>query len=119
MSLSNPALAVAALALEATVGYPAPLYRAIGHPVTWMGAWLAALETRLNRPRQAFARRRAAGVVALVLFLAPVALAAGALGRSSSATGLVGFVALALLTGSLPAQRSLHQHVEAVADGSG
>ena len=40
---------MAALVIEAAVGYPEALYRAIGHPVTWMGALLAALERRLNR----------------------------------------------------------------------
>jgi adenosylcobinamide-phosphate synthase len=117
MSLSNPALALAALALEAAAGYPAPLYRAIGHPVTWMGAWLTALEIRLNRSGQPFAWRRAAGVVALLLYLAPVALVAGLASRFLCARGLAGFIALALLSASLPAQRSLHDHVAAVADG--
>ena len=46
MSLSQSfPLALAALGLEALVGYPAPLYRVIGHPVTWMGAWLAWLDS--------------------------------------------------------------------------
>ena len=49
-------LALAALVLEAVAGYPAPLYRAAGHPVTWMGAWLAWLEKQLNRPDMEFFR---------------------------------------------------------------
>ena len=44
-----PSLAAAALVIEAAVGYPQALYREIGHPVTWIGALIAALETRLNR----------------------------------------------------------------------
>src|ERR1700677_3803130 len=95
-SLSLP-LALAAMIVEALIGYPAPLYRAIGHPVTWMGRWLAWLEARLNRADMSFAARRAAGVLALCLYLAPVALAA--------------------LAASLPAQRSLAIHVSAVANG--
>jgi adenosylcobinamide-phosphate synthase len=110
----SPTLALAACLLEAAVGYPQPLYRAIRHPVTWMGAWLAWLEARLNRPSLPFARRRAAGVLALVLFLAPVAaLSCGATWLAPA--GLVGFAALALLAASLPAQRSLDAHVRAVA----
>jgi cobalamin biosynthesis protein CobD/CbiB len=35
--LSNVELALAALLLEATFGYPAFIYRVIGHPVIWMG----------------------------------------------------------------------------------
>ena len=45
LSLTLP-LALAASVVEALTGYPAPLYRAIGHPVTWMGRWLAWLEAQ-------------------------------------------------------------------------
>jgi adenosylcobinamide-phosphate synthase len=118
MSLSpSLPLALAAAVLEATIGYPAPLYRAIGHPVTWMGGWLAWLEARLNRHEARFAARRAAGVLALCLYLAPVALLAWAATQICLAGGALGFAALALLAASLPAQRSLAAHVSAVADG--
>src|SRR6202034_774635 len=74
LSLSlSLSLALAALIVEALIGYPQPLYRAIGHPVTWMGRWLAWLEAGLNRPEAGFLARRAAGVVAPCLYLAPVA----------------------------------------------
>jgi adenosylcobinamide-phosphate synthase len=116
LSLSLP-LALAAAVVEALIGYPAPLYRAIGHPVTWMGRWLAQLEARLNRADAGFAARRAAGVLALGLYLAPVAFAAWAATRLCVSAGALGFVALALLAASLPAQRSLAAHVNAVADG--
>src|SRR5258707_13692939 len=114
--LSLP-LALAAAVLEATIGYPAPLYLAIGHPVTWMGRWLAWLEASLNRAGASFAARRAAGVLALCLYLAPVALVAWAATRLCLSGGALGFVVLALLAASLPAQRSLAGHVTAVADG--
>jgi adenosylcobinamide-phosphate synthase len=116
LSLSLP-LALAAALLEALIGYPAPLYRAIGHPVTWMGRWLAWLEARFNHADASFAARRAAGVVALGLYLAPVALIAWAATRLCLSGGALGFAALALLAASLPAQRSLGSHVSAVADG--
>ena len=107
-------LACLALAIEAATGYPAWLYRAIGHPVTWMGAWLSTLEARLNRPAWSFGRRRAAGLLALGLLLGATALATVpvALLLSRSAIGLA---ALALLAASLPAQRSLGAHVGDVA----
>jgi adenosylcobinamide-phosphate synthase len=116
LSLSLP-LALAALIVEALIGYPAPLYRAIGHPVTWMGRWLAWLEAGLNRPEAGFVARRAAGVVALCLYLAPVALVAWAATRLCVSAGPLGFAALALLAASLPSQRSLAIHVRAVAEG--
>jgi adenosylcobinamide-phosphate synthase len=114
--LSLP-LAFAAAVLEAAIGYPAPLYLAIGHPVTWMGRWLAWLEASLNRAEASFAARRAAGVLALCLYLAPVALVAWAATRLCLSGGSFGFVVLAFLAASLPAQRSLAGHVSAVADG--
>ena len=96
------------------LGYPAPLYRALGHPVTWMGAWLVGLERWLNRPAWRFAGRRAAGALALLLLLGATALATVpleiGLGRS-----MPGILLLAFLAASLPAQRSLHDHVRAVA----
>jgi adenosylcobinamide-phosphate synthase len=105
------------LAIEALIGYPAPLYRAIGHPVTWMGRWLGILEARLNRPFLGFAARRALGVLVLCLYLAPVALIAWAGTRALVSCGAFGFAVLALLAASLPAARSLAAHVEAVPEG--
>jgi adenosylcobinamide-phosphate synthase len=116
LSQSLP-LALAALGLEALIGYPAPLYRVIGHPVTWMGAWLAWLDLRLNRPGASFAARRGLGPLALLLYLAPVAFASLAATVMLAPGGLFGFAVLALLGASLPAQRSLDAHVRAVADG--
>jgi adenosylcobinamide-phosphate synthase len=116
LSLTLP-LALAASVVEALIGYPAPLYRAIGHPVTWMGGWLDWLEARLNRPDASFAARRASGVVALCLYLAAVALIAWAATRMLLPRGALGFAALALLAASLPAQRGLAAHVRAAADG--
>ena len=109
--------ALAALIVEALIGYPAPLYRAIGHPVTWMGRWLAWLEAGLNRADATSATRRAAGVLALCLYLAPVGVVAWAATRVCASGGALGFALLALLAASLPAQRSLGVHVSAVADG--
>ena len=82
-----------------------------------MGAWLAWLERRLNRPGSGFVARRAAGILALVVYLAPVALVCFTATRLLAPFGALGFAALALLGASLPAQRSLHAHVRAVADG--
>ena len=103
-----------ALTIEALFGYPASLYRAIGHPVTWMGAWLGWLERRLNGAGLTPERRRTRGLLALMLLLAP-AFIASALLTSYAPANLFGFFCLAVLTASLPAQRSLDKHVRAVA----
>ena len=116
MLFANVVVAFAAGALEAALGYPQALYRAIGHPVAWMGAWLAWLERRLNRAAAPFAARRRAGFAALALYLAP-ALAAGL--ALLALPGIAGLATLIVAAASLPAQRSLHAHVRAVADALG
>jgi adenosylcobinamide-phosphate synthase len=116
LSFSLP-LALAATIVEALIGYPPPLYRAIGHPVTWMGRWLAGLEQIMNQPGYGFAARRAAGVLALLIYLASVGFVAWLATRALLPFGPLGFAALALLAASLPAQRSLAGHVGAVAAG--
>lgn len=79
-----------------------------------MGAWLAWLERRLNRPAWRFGDRRAAGMLALLLLLVATALVTVPLQLWLSRS-LPGVIALAILAASLPAQRSLHDHVRDVA----
>ena len=109
-------LAAVALLIEAIVGYPAPLYHAIGHPVTWIGALIAWADRHLNRPSFSAVQRRLLGIVALLLILGIPGGIALALTLVLPA-GPIGFAVLALLAASLPAQKSLHAHVRAVADG--
>ncbi len=77
-----------------------------------MGALLAWAEARLNHGPPLV--RRATGLTTLALLLGAVAVPAWALQRASS--GGVGFFVMALAASSLLAQRSLHDHVKAVAD---
>ena len=106
-------LAAAALTCEALFGYPQALYRAIGHPVTWIGALIRQLDGALNREGDSFLVRKLGGCLALVLLLAITGGVAFAL--QWALTGWAGFVLLALLAASLPAQRSLYEHVADVA----
>ena len=108
-------MALAALLAEAAIGYPAFVYRAIGHPVTWMGALLSALESRFNRTNLPAGWRRLLGVLTLASLLGVTGSAAIALDRALT-FGLIGTGLLVLGAGSLLAQRSLHDHVRAVAD---
>jgi adenosylcobinamide-phosphate synthase len=48
----------AALALDAAFGYPEPVFRAIGHPVTWIGALIGRLDRRMNRDTSSETARR-------------------------------------------------------------
>lgn len=107
-SFGHARLALAALAAEAMVGYPDRLHRRLPHPVVGLGAMIDAGERLLNRPERSPRARRISGV-------ATVAATAGA-------AALVGLAA-SRLPGPAPvlaatlglAQRSLHDHVAAVA----
>jgi adenosylcobinamide-phosphate synthase len=101
--------------IELCCGYPAALYRVIGHPVTWIGRLIAWLDRTLNRETAAAPARRGAGIAAILVVLAIVGALAfflqGALLRLP-----FGMLAVALLASTLIAQRSLHRHVADVAD---
>lgn len=108
------ALAFLSLLIERLVGYPDWLFQRIGHPVTWIGSLIALLDKKWNRQDDSFLRRKAMGLAALAIFLGLTLLIA--LGLQSLLLALpLGLVLLALLGASLPAQKSLEQHVEAVA----
>lgn len=108
------AMMLIALMIDAMIGWPEGLYRRIGHPVTWIGALIAALERRLNRPdrRRGWRIRAGAALVALVVVAAalPAMLVQQAL-PSGWAGALVG----GILAWPFLAIRSLHEHVAAVA----
>jgi adenosylcobinamide-phosphate synthase len=108
------ALALLAMLIELCVGYPAALLRAVGHPVTWIGWLIAALEGLLNRDTNDRHRRKAAGVIAVVLLLGLVGLIAFVVERELLRLSF-GLVAVAVVASSLIAQRSLHRHVADVA----
>ena len=112
---SSLSLTCAALAVEAAFGYPPPLYRRIGHPVTWIGALITATEARINRPTDTPRFARLKGVASLLFWLGVTASVTGAV------TWICGgspwyFIILVLLAASLPAQRSLYEHVAVVAE---
>ncbi len=108
-------LAVLALAIEAAVGYPDWLWRAIGHPVSWIGRIIAGSEALLNRPVADFAQRRIYGALALAVWVV-VGVAIAVLLAGLAPPTAFGVALLAVPTSSLLAQRSLYRHVAAVAD---
>ena len=112
-------LALTALLIEAVAGYPQKLYAAIGHPVTWIGALLAWCERRWNRSELTFSERRANGVVALLLTLAATFAVSGAVVIFAGALPIAaGLLTSGALASTLLAQRSLAEHVRAVADAA-
>ena len=103
-----------ALALDAAVGWPEPLYRRIGHPVTWLGALIAWGERVGNRPAWPRVCRRLAGLAAALLAIAAAALPAWAL-QEALPVGWPYILAAGVLAWPLVAARSLHEHVARVA----
>ncbi|HEV7327586.1 MAG TPA: adenosylcobinamide-phosphate synthase CbiB [Bosea sp. (in: a-proteobacteria)] len=116
LSASLPLL-LAALLIEAAIGYPARLFAWIGHPVTWIGALIGWLDRSLNRETMSFAMRRMAGVVALLILLVVTLTVALLLTALCRLAGPFALLPLALLASTLLAQRSLHEHVARVAEG--
>jgi adenosylcobinamide-phosphate synthase len=107
-------LTLLALLFEAMFGYPDRLARAVGHPVTWMGRLIGALDRGLNREGGDPAGRKAAGVVSLLILIVIVGAAAFLIKHSLLLLPF-GVILLAILASSLLAQRSLYAHVERVA----
>ena len=99
------ALAAIALVLDALIGWPDRVYRRIGHPVTWIGHLIAALDRRLNRG--AGQRAKGAATVAIVL--------AAAVGPALLIQAWLGPWVAAVLAWPLVAARALDQHLVAVA----
>ena len=108
-------LTLAALLIEAAVGYPDRLVRSIGHPVTWIGRLIRALERNCNSDTATAARRRALGLITVLLIVSIVAVVTLVIER-----GLLllpfGLIGVGVLASALLAQRSLHEHVVRVAD---
>jgi len=105
-----------AMMIEASVGYPAALFAAIGHPVTWMGRLIAALDKRFNEPAQSFEARRRAGILALLILLTVTGFV-GVLAEILLTSLPLGLVLVAAVASTLLAARSLDEHVRRVADG--
>jgi adenosylcobinamide-phosphate synthase len=105
---------LAALGFEALVGYPAWLHRRLPHPVVAVGAAIDGLERRWNRPTVSEPMRKVLGVVALAILVGAAIALGGGVNRVLKAQ-IWGFpVWVAIATVGL-AQKSLHQHVAAVA----
>jgi adenosylcobinamide-phosphate synthase len=111
------ALALIAMLIELCFGYPQRISDALGHPVTWVGRLIAALERALNRA----GKSRAAGILAILVLLAIVGVIAAVMERELLRIPF-GIFLVGLLASTLIAQRSLHRHVANVAaalDGQG
>jgi adenosylcobinamide-phosphate synthase len=108
-------LAFLALLIERFTGYPGLLLKAIGHPVIWIGKLVSWLDQVLNRQDFQPSRRKLNGIFALALVIFfPAAIAIAAAGIFALIP--FGIVLSAVAASSLLAQKSLENHVAAVAE---
>lgn len=111
-------LVLLALLIEALLGYPNWLFAKVRHPVVWVGALIARLDETVNKETLSAATRRTAGMVNLAFVLAVALIPCWILQASLMDWAWpLGLAILAVLASSLFAQRSLHSHVAAVAEG--
>ncbi|MBO6559785.1 MAG: cobalamin biosynthesis protein [Nisaea sp.] len=107
-----------ALLIDALVGDPPRVWNRLPHPVVLFGRAIAWGEARLNDPALPDAERRRRGVLLLTVLLTGAAAAGWLLHRAVS--GLpYGWLLEAAIASVFLAQRSLYDHVRAVAVGFG
>ena len=107
-------LLVAALLLDAAIGDPVVIFRRLPHPVALVGILIGQLEHRLNRQDRSEHDRRLGGIATVVVVVGIAAGVGFVIDRLAVVTGWGGVVEVAVLT-VLLAQRSLYDHVAAVA----
>ncbi|MBB4286385.1 adenosylcobinamide-phosphate synthase CbiB [Roseospira goensis] len=107
-------LLLAAMVLDAYLGEFGPVFRVLPHPVVVMGHWIGVADARLNRPQRSETDRRVRGVMT-ALGLTAAAAGVGLLVQWFATTAPAGWVLELLLVALLLAQKSLHDHVRAVA----
>ncbi len=101
---------IAALAIEAAIGWPERLYRRVGHPVGLFARAIDGAERRWNRGSDE--RRRMAGTALVLLLVIVTGLTCWMIERAvRSAMHGWAWLGLALLAAPALAQRSLHDHV--------
>jgi adenosylcobinamide-phosphate synthase len=111
-------LLVVALGLEALIGWPDAVHRAIRHPVVWIGALIALLERHLNTPARSDLLRRLGGTLALTVLLVAVWYVTSVVRHILYyLLPADGWILEAVLAASLLASRNLWNHVIAVARG--
>lgn len=115
--MSHFAVLLVALILDRVIGDPDWLWRRLSHPVVIFGHAISFAERRLNRPADAATTRRLKGKIAIAGLLLAAALCGWGLAHLFGRMGVVGLVLEVAVVSVLLAQKSLADHVAAVATG--
>ena len=107
-------LLVAGLVIDALFGDMPAIFRYVPHPVVLAGRAIAFFDRKLNRETRSEASRRERGIVTAFVLVGGAALFGLIVERVCRGT-LVGAIVEAVLIAVLVAQRSLYEHVAAVA----
>ena len=105
-----------ALLADALLGDPAWLYRRVPHPAAAIGSAISRVELWLLKPTGSRRHRRLAGA-ALLAIVAGTATIIGIVLSAGARQVPAGWLVEGLLMSTLLAQRSLVEHVRAVAGG--
>jgi adenosylcobinamide-phosphate synthase len=107
-------LLVAGLVIDALFGDMPAIFRYVPHPIVLAGRTIAFFDRKLNRETRSEASRRERGIVTAVLLVGGAALL-GLIFERVCRGSLVGAALEAFIIAALVAQRSLYEHVAAVA----
>jgi len=111
------AILLLALVLDRLVGDPPWLWSRLPHPVVVFGAAITFFDRRLNRRTLGRDARRLAGIVTIFVLLTASLVVGALLHALLGRLGLIGFVLEIVVTAIFLAQKSLSDHVTAVAIG--
>ena len=103
-----------ALGIDGVIGWPGALYARIGHPVTWLGRLIGALDQHWNKADHGFGTRRLRGVAAALAVIVLASALAFAV-QAAIGAGWRRIVLTGLFAWPFVALRSLYEHVAAVA----
>src|SRR5215468_1341147 len=115
-TMSNATILLLALVIDAAVGDPEWLYRAIAHPTVLLGRLIDWLDQGLNNLADSPDQQRFWGIVAVVVLVGG-GLTIGWVIEALLGLVPLGWVVVGLLMSPLIAQNGLYRHVGAVADG--
>ena len=112
---SSAHILLSALILDALIGDPAWIYTRISHPVAWIGKMISWSEQHFNRETRSNFQRRLLGALTIIVICVITSGVSSMIVVISQAIP-VGWLVLSLVVSIFLAQRSLYEHVAAVAD---